>query len=83
MAGRLISTFNCNVDHIPASFDLKTVKAGTHITRTNRCASRQQRDATVSNGAEAGAKGAMECLDARRRKARAWRARKSPSLPPT
>ena len=44
--------------------DLEAVEAGTHVTLTNRCASREQRDDMLSYGAEAGAKAALESLAA-------------------
>lgn len=62
---RLSYTFNQgegNDNEILAIVDLKAVEAETHITLTNRCASREQRDAMVSYGAEAGAKAAWERL---------------------
>ncbi len=43
--------------------DLEAVEAGTDITLTFRCASREQRDDMLSSGAAHGARAAMERLD--------------------
>jgi hypothetical protein len=69
---RLSYTFNQGAgkdNEILAIVDLKAVEAGTHITLTNRCTSREQRDAMVSYGAEKGAKAAWGRLAALLRRA--------------
>jgi len=62
---RLSYTFNWgegNDSEILAIVDLKAIDDGTRITLTNRCTSREQRDAIVKYGAERGAKAAWERL---------------------
>jgi hypothetical protein len=54
---------------LAAIVDLKALEAGTDLTLTNRCTSRQQRDAMVSYRAEKGAKAASERLPALLRRA--------------
>lgn len=69
---RLSYTFNLGEGRdreILAIVDLKAVAGGTHLTLTNRCASREQRDEMLSYGAEAGAKAALESLAALLRRA--------------
>lgn len=64
---RLSYTFNMGEgtdEEILTIVDLETVKAGTHVTLTNRCESREHRDDMLSYGAEAGAKAALESLAA-------------------
>ena len=58
-----------NDSEILAIVDPKAVEAGTHLTLTDCRASREQRDAMVSYGAEAGAKVARESLAALLRRA--------------
>lgn len=64
---RLSYTFNMGQgtdEEILTIINLETVEAGTHVTLTNRCGSREQRDDLLSQGAEAGAKAALESLAA-------------------
>ena len=49
-------------EEILTIIDLEPVEAGTHVTLTNRCGSREQLDEMLSYGAEAGAKAALKSL---------------------
>ena len=64
---RLSYTFNMGEgtdEEILAIVDLEEVEAGTEITLTFRCASREQRDDMLSSGAAQGARAAMGRLEA-------------------
>jgi uncharacterized protein YndB with AHSA1/START domain len=63
---RLSYTFNMGEgteEEMLSIVDLEAVEAGTDITLTFRCASREQLDDMLSSGAAQGAKAAMERLD--------------------
>lgn len=66
-ARRLSYTFNHgegNANEVLGILDLERVEDGTRVTLTTRCASREQRDALMSFGAEAGARAALKGLAA-------------------
>lgn len=62
---RLCYTYNMGegtAEEILTIVDLEAVEAGTHVTLTNRCGSKEQLDEMLDYGAEAGAKAALESL---------------------
>lgn len=63
---RLSYTYNMGEgtdEEILATVDLEAVEAGTHLTLTFKCASKEQRDDMLSSGAAQGAKAAWKRLD--------------------